>query len=203
MKTTMNIIALLTLMLTGLSVCCVTDTLAVDYTLKLVANQSAIESELEAQIPTFNSMVTTGVGGVYQSDDYKIAYAKALFGNEIFVRGLNGGLGLKGAFGQAEKRHIEDDIASLGFTAALSYDLSKEFGPDIPLTFLSSMTLAPEPLCFSDTDGFFEFMLECDWKVLEQAAVVASYRYLNIDYKPDTDRQTIDSTGYVGLKLFF
>ncbi|MFZ2630955.1 MAG: YfaZ family outer membrane protein [Desulfosalsimonadaceae bacterium] len=203
MKTKMKTIALLTLMFSGISVCCATASLAVDYTLKLVANQSAIESEFEALIPSFNSMVTTGVGGVYQSDDYKIAYAKALFGNEIFVRGLSGGLGLKGALGEAEKRHIEDDIASLGFTAALSYDLSKEFGPDIPVTFLSSMTLAPEPLCFSDTDGFFEFMLECDWKVLEQAAVVASYRYLNIDFKPDTNRQKIDSTGYVGLKLFF
>ena len=203
MQTKIKTIAFLTLMLSGILTCRSTDALAVDYTLKLVANQSAIESEFEALIPSFNSIVTTGLSGVYQSDDYKIAYAKALFGNEIFVRGLSGGLGLKAALGEAEKTYVEDDIATLGFTAAVSYDLSKEFGPDIPVTFLSSLTLAPEPLCFSDTDGLFEFLLECDWKVLEQAAVVASYRYLNVDFKHNINWQKIDSTGYVGLKLFF
>ena len=98
-------IAFLALMLSGILTCCSTDALAVDYTLKLVANQSAIESEFEALMPSFNSIVTAGVSGVYQSDDYKIAYAKALFGNEIFVRGLTGGLGLKAALGEIDFKH--------------------------------------------------------------------------------------------------
>jgi hypothetical protein len=203
METKMRPIALLTLMLSGIFVWCATDSMAVDYTFKLVTNRSALESELEAIFPSFNSTMTTGISGVYQSDDYKIVCAKALIGNEIFVRGLSGGLGLKAALGEAEKRNIEDDIASLGFTAAISYDLSKEFGPDIPVTFLSSLTLAPEPLCFSDTSEFFEFLLECDWKVLEQAAVVASYRYLEVEFENRRDWQTTNNTGYIGLKLFF
>jgi hypothetical protein len=199
-----RIIFLSTLMLSTVFVWgAVTESLAMDYNLKLVANQSALESELEAIFPSFNSIMTTGISGVYQSDDYKMLCAKALIGNEIFVQGLTGGLGLKAALGQAEKRHVEDDIATLGFTAAVSYDLSKEFGRDVPVTLLSSLTLAPQPLCFSDTDKFFEFLLECDWKVLEQAAVVASYRYLNIDFENDANWEKINSTGYIGLKLFF
>jgi len=179
------------------------EALAVDYNLKLVANQSAVESELEVIFPSFNSIMTTGVSGVYQDDDYKMICAKALIGNEIFVQGLTGGLGLKAALGEAEKRNFEDDIAVLGFTAAASYDLSKEFGRDVPVTLLSSLTLAPQPLCFSDTDKFFEFLLECDWKVLEQAAVVASYRYLNMDFENKGSWEQRNSTGYIGLKLFF
>ena len=199
----MKTIALLTLMLSGICACCSTASLAVDYTFRLVANQSALESEFEALVPSFDSIITTGASGVYQSDDYKIAYAKALIGNEIFVRGLKGELGLKGAIGEAEKRSIKDDIGNLGFTAAVSYDLSKELGNDIPVTLLSSLFLSPEPLCFADTNGFFEFLAECDWKVLEQAAVCVNYRYLNIDFNHKRNWQKIDSTGYIGLKLFF
>ncbi len=203
MKTKMKPVLLLTLILSGIFACFSSASLAMDYTFRLSANRSALDSELEAIFPSFNSILTTGVSGVYQSDDYKIAYAKALIGNEIFVRGLSGGLGLKAALGEAEKKYFKDDIASLGFTASLSYDLSKEFGRDIPVTLLSSLTLAPEPLCFSDTKDFFEFLLECDWKVLEQAAVCVNYRYLNIDFNHNRNWQKIDNTGYIGLKLFF
>ncbi|RJP86106.1 MAG: hypothetical protein C4518_14785 [Desulfobacteraceae bacterium] len=194
---------LLTLIFSGIFLCCSTASLAVDYGFKLVANQSAIESEFEAVIPSFNSTITAGAGGVYQSDDYKIGYAKALLGNDIFIRGLKGGLGLKGAVGEAEKGYRKDDIGNLGFTGAISYDLSKELGNDFPVTLMSSLFVSPEPLCFEDTDGFFEFLAEADWKVLEQAAVVVSYRYINIEFDHYSDWKKIDSTGYLGLKLFF
>lgn len=176
---------------------------ATDYAFKLVANRSALEGDFEIMFPSFDNIMTTGFGAVYQSDDYKFASAKALMGNEIFVRGLSGGLGFKAAAGEAEKHRIEDDIAALGFTAALSYDLSKEFGRNVPVTLLSSITIAPEPLCFSDSEEFFEFLLECDWKVFAQAALVASYRYIEIEFDNRRHWQKTDSTGYVGMKLFF
>lgn len=213
MKTNLRVLSCLILTLSLFFTCFPTSSQAVDYTFKLVASRTALEGDMEMLFPSLNPVMnssimgdntmTVGFSGVYQSDDYKLASARALMGNDIFVRGLSGGLGFKAAVGTAEKSHVEDDIAALGFTGALSYDLSKEFGRDVPVTLLSGITLAPQPLCFSDTENFFEFLLECDWKVLEQAAVVASYRHLEVEFDNRHDWQKTDNTGYVGVKLFF
>jgi len=43
-------------------------------------------------------------------DEYKILFASAMVGNEIFTDGLQGSLGFKGAWGEAEKSNQDGDI---------------------------------------------------------------------------------------------
>ncbi|MBC2716255.1 MAG: hypothetical protein HF978_13180 [Desulfobacteraceae bacterium] len=182
---------------------CVNNSMADDYNVRLSANQYALDSEFEAVINTSNSIVMTGISGVYDNDDYKILFLKALIGNEILIDGFTGGLGFKGAWGEAEKRNIDGDILNLGFTGYAGYDLSKTSLNNYPVILSSSLFFSPEPLSFGDTKKFIEILAECSWKVLDQAALILSYRYFEIDFTNRTKWEKSESAGYLGLKFFF
>ena len=179
------------------------NSVADDFSFELSANQTALDSEFEAVINTADTMIMSGISGLYKSDDYKMLFLKALIGNEILIDGLTGGLGFKGSWGHAEKRDIDGDILNLGFTCYASYDLSKSGLNNLPITLAASLYISPEPLSFIDTEEFIEVSTECSWKILDRAALVLSYRYIEIDFKNQTKWQKSDNAGYVGLKFFF
>ncbi len=181
---------------------CVNNSMANDYSVRLSANQYALDSEFNGVFNMADNMLTAGVSGVYDSDDYKILFLQALVGNEI-LDGFTGGLGFKGAWGEAEKRYIDGDVLNLGFTCYASYDLSKTALNNYPVILSSSLCFSPEPLSFSDTKKFVEILAECSWKVLDQASLVLNYRYLEIDFKNHKKWEKSDSAGYLGLKFFF
>ncbi|MGB9498243.1 MAG: YfaZ family outer membrane protein [Dissulfuribacterales bacterium] len=174
-----------------------------NFNFKLMANRSAIDSGFEAVIDVLGSNVSTGISGIYNEDEYKILFASAMIGNEIFIDGLQGSLGFKGGWGEAEKPNQDGDILNIGFVFSAAYDLSKAYSERFPVTLLSSVCFSPQPLCFQDTDEFLEVPAEIDWAVLEKAALVVSYRYIEIDFKEQTRWEKADSTGYVGLKFSF
>jgi len=173
------------------------------YNVRLSANQYALDSEFIGVFNVSDSMLTVGGSGVYDNNDYKIIFLSALIGNEILIDGLTGGLGFKGAWGEAEKRNIDGDVLNLGFMCYASYDLSKSSLNHYPVILSSSFYISPEPLSFGDTEEFIELLAECSWKILDQAALVLSYRYIEIDFTNRSKWQKSDSTGYLGLKFFF
>jgi len=177
--------------------------IANDFSFRLSANQKALDSEFIGLFDVSDSKLMGSVGGVYDNDDYKIIFLNALIENEIFFDGLTGGLGFRGVWGEAEKRYIDGDILNLGFVCFASYDLSKTDFNQFPVTFSSSLCLAPEPLSFLDTKEFIEILGECSWKVLDHAALVLNYRYIKIDFKKQTKFENSDSSGYMGLRFFF
>ncbi len=195
--------ALMMVTISLILLCFTGSALAEDFTYRLSANTDALDSEFTGSFDVSDSRLTTGISGVYDTDDYKILFLSALVGNEILIDGLTGGLGFKGAWGEAEKRNYDGDVLNLGFTFYAGYDLSKNELNNYPVTLSAGFTFSPEPLSFNDTKEFIEILAECSWKVVDQAAVVLNYRYIEIDFKNRNKWQKNDSTGYLGLKFFF
>ena len=174
-----------------------------NFSFKLLANRTAIDSGLDAVVNAKGSNFITGISGVYNEDDYKILFVKAMVKNELFIDGLQGMLGFKGGWGEAEKHQQKGDMLNIAFALSVAYDLSIAYSAQFPVTLSASASFSPQPLCFQDTDEFFETLAEVDWKVLENAALVASYRYIKINFNETTRWKKTDSTGYVGLKFSF
>ena len=174
-----------------------------DFRFRLSTNQNALDSEFEGVMDISDSQLITGISGLYDSGDYKLLFLKALIGNEIFFDGFTAGLGFKGTWGEAEKRNIDEDVLNLGFIAYAGYDFSKSGLNNLPIQLASTFYISPEPLAFEDTEGLIEVYAEGSWKVLEQAALVISYRYIEIDFDRTPKRQKSDHAGYLGLKFFF
>ena len=174
-----------------------------NFSFKLLANRSAIDSGVDAVIRVKDSNLVTGVSGVYDEDDYKILFARAMVKNELIIDGLQGMIGFQGGWGEAEKHQREGDLLNIAFALSVAYDLSVAYSNQFPVTLSASISFSPQPLCFRDADEFFEILAEIDWKVLENAALVASYRYIEMDFKKETRWEKADSAGYVGLKFSF
>jgi len=176
---------------------------AADYGFKLATNQNALEAELDLVVDMSDSHLFTGISGLYDNDDYKLLFVKAMISDQVLLDGLTAGLGLKGAWGEAEKRRFEADVLNAGFSCYIGYDLSKSGLNNLPVTLSSGSFISPEPLAFGDTEELIELTAEGVWKVLEQAAVVVSYRYIEIDFDSRPKSQKCDNAGYLGLKFFF
>jgi hypothetical protein len=178
--------------------------LAQTFNAQLLANQSALDGEFNAMFDMSESILTTGVNGVYKDDQYRYLNAKLSIGNELITPGLTGDLGIFGNIGRFEKTDRKAYLTSAGFMLTAAYDLSREVLDEIPVIFLTRISMAPEPLCFQDTDRFAEIVAEVQWQALRQAAVILRYRYLDVDFQKKGDEwQKTDSEGYVGLKFNF
>ena len=157
---------------------------AADYGFKLVTNQNALEAALDVNVDVSDSRLIAGISGLYDNDDYKLLFVKALVSDEVLFEGLTAGLGLKGTWGEAEKRHFDADVLNAGFACYVGYDLSKSGLNNLPVTLSAGFFMSPEPLSFEDTEELIEVTAQGTWKVLEQAAIVVSYRYIEIDFEP-------------------
>lgn len=201
MKKTANII----LILMGLAIAFPpTACLAQTFNAHLLANQSALDGEFNAMIEMSESILTTGVSGVYKDDQYRYLNGKLSIGNELITTGLKGDLGIFGNIGRFKEKDRKGNLTSAGFIVSAAYDLSKGVSDQIPVVFLSRISISPAPLCFQDTDRFAEIVAEVQWQALKQAAVVARYRYLDVDFeKKRAEWQKTDNEGYLGLKFIF
>ncbi len=173
------------------------------FSFKLLANRSAIDSGFDTVSHVKGDTFVTGISGVYNEDEYKILFAKAMVKNDLLINGLEGSLGFKGSWGEAEKHQQEADILNIAFALSVAYDLSIAYSEQFPVMISVTAGYSPQPLCFQDTEEFFETVAEVDWKVFENAALVASYRYINIDFDENIRWKKKDSTGYVGLRFSF
>lgn len=180
-----------------------TISMADDFSFRLSANEKTLDSEFIGLFDVSDSKLMGSIRGVYDTDDYKILFLNAIIQDEIFFDGFTGGLGLRSAWGEAEKRYIDDDILNLGFVCYGSYDLSKSTMNQYPVIFSSSFCFAPEPLSYEDTKNFMEVLAECSWKVLDQAALVVNYRYIKVNFKNHGNWKKTDNTGYMGIRFFF
>ncbi|MDA3895458.1 MAG: hypothetical protein PF482_04840 [Desulfobacteraceae bacterium] len=182
---------------------CTNVSMADDFSFRLSANQNALDSEFIGLFDVADSQLMGSIAGFYDTDDYKMISLNALIVDEVFCDGFTGGLGFRGAGGEAEKINNDGDILNLGFVCYANYDLSKSTINQYPITFSSSFCFAPEPLSFVDTKYFMEVLAECSWKVLDQAALVANYRYIKIKFKNHTNWKKSDNAGYIGLRFLF
>jgi hypothetical protein len=130
------------------------------FNVQLLANKSALDGEFNALIHMEDSILTTGVTGVYKDDHYRYLNGKLSIGNEIFTPGLTADLGIFANAGRFTKTARKGNLVSAGFMVTAAYDVSRGLAEQIPLVFLSRISLSPEPLCYQDTVRFTEFVAE-------------------------------------------
>lgn len=170
----------------------------------LQANASAIEAmgNVEFDMPT--GVLTLGGNILVDEDDYDLFGFQTLVGNVIDIEALTGQLGFKAVAGEAERPGSDSDVLVLAFSAGVQYDLSRALSrSDIPVTLHSYLHYAPDPTSFDDSDEYFEFIAGADWKILENGALIANYRYLEMDFEDPVNWQEIDNELYVGMKFMF
>ena len=171
------------------------------YIFGIMANRTAIEIQGEGGFYLQPSTFYAGANGVYHEDRYSMLGAHAMVGNVIYP-GLTGKIGFKGFFGRFEASNRNDqDLAALAFVVSASYDLSEVIATHyIPVILHATISAGPQPTSFSDTERFYEGVLATDWMFLENAAITASFRY--VDAKFDEWSRT-HGTAYLGFKFVF
>jgi len=180
------------------------DSPAQSFNMQLLANQSALDGEFNAINQLQESILTTGLGGIYKDDQYRYLNARLAIGNELMTKGLSGELGIFGNVGRFFRADQKGTLASAGFMLSAAYDFSRGMPEAVPLMLMSRISLSPSPLCFQDAEKFTEIIAEINWMVLKQAAVVARYRYLDADFeKKNAKWQKTDNAGYLGLRFIF
>jgi len=170
----------------------------------LQANPSAIEAMGSMEIDIPPSVLILGGNVLIDEDDYDLVGFQTLVGNIVDVRALSGQLGFKAVAGEAERRGSDSDVLALAFSAGAQYDLSQALGrSDIPVTLHGFLHYAPDPTSFDDSDEYFEFIAGADWKILENGALMANFRYLEMDFEDPVRWQETDNDLYVGMKFMF
>lgn len=171
------------------------------FTFGIQANRTAIEVFGEAGFHIQPSTVYVGGNGLYYEDKYRMASIHTMVGNVIH-RGMTGKIGFKGVAGRFERKgRDKQDLRALAFSISGSYDLSEVIATRyVPVILHATFSYSPKPLSFNDTERFFEGLLAADWMFLENAAITASFRYLDLNF--DTwDRS--HGSGYFGFKFIF
>lgn len=170
----------------------------------LQANPSAIEAMGSMEIDIPPSVLILGGNVLIDEDDYDLVGFQTLVGNIVDVQALSGQLGFKAVAGEAERRGSDSDVLALAFSAGVQYDLSRALSrSDIPVTLHGFLHYAPDPTSFDDSDEYFEFIAGADWKILENGALMANFRYLEMDFEDPVRWQETDNDLYVGMKFMF
>lgn len=173
------------------------------YQLELNASHSSVEAQFDIVQDLDVGLLITGIGGVYNDDDYKIADLKMALGSEMLIPGLNCALGFKGLLGEIEFDNIDGDLGAIGFLLSAVYDLPKTVAT-IPLQILAEVTVAPRPLCFIDSDKYVEMKAGFGIHILENAAIIVGYKHIDIHFDKElANRKMSDDIISVGYRLSF
>ena len=171
------------------------------YDLELNASHSAIEARFNATLPLEQGFLTTGIGAIYRDNDYKIADMKLALGKGILLPELRFNLGFKGVLGNIEKDYKDGDLIAIGFLFSGKYTIPESISP-IPIDVSVGLSLAPDPLCFSDSDSYLEVRTSLDFCVVKNGAIILGYRYIKVHLDDDHGQwEMSDATLFVGYKI--
>ena len=171
------------------------------YDLEVNAGHSALEARFNATLPLEQEFLTTGIGAVYSDNDYKIADVKLALGKVISLPELRFNLGFKGMLGNIEKDHKDGDLMAIGLLFSGKYTVPETISP-IPIDVSVSFSLAPDPLCFLDSDRYLEVRTSLDFCIAESGAIILGYRYIQVRLDDNHgDWEMSDETLFVGYQL--
>ena len=173
------------------------------YHIELNASHSAIEARFGNTLALEQGVLTTGIGAIYSDDDYKIADVKLTLGDGILLPGLKFNLGFKGILGDIEKGNKQGDLMAIGFLFSGKYSIPEAVSP-IPIDVSVGINVAPEPLCFLDSDRYWGFRTSLDFRIVKNAAIILGYRYIEVRFDEDPGRwEMSDDTIFLGCQLSF
>jgi len=171
------------------------------YDLEVNASRSVLEARFNATLPLEQGFLTTGIGAIYNDDDYKIVDVKLALGGEVLLPELSFNLGFKGVLGNIEKDYKDGDLMAIGFLFSGKYTISETISP-IPIDVSVGFSLAPDPLCFSDSDRYFEVRTSLDFCIVKNGAIILGYRYIKVGFSDDHGNwEMSDGTLFVGYQL--
>lgn len=171
------------------------------YDLEVNASQSALEARFNARLPLEQGFLTTGIGGIYKANDYKIADVILAIGDEILLPELRLNLGFKGMLGDIEKDYKEGDLMAIGFLFSGKYTIPETISP-IPVGVSVDFSLAPDPLCFSDSDKYLEAKTSLDFYIFKNGAIILGYRYIKVNLDENQGHwEMSDKTLFVGYRI--
>jgi len=170
---------------------------------ELNASQGAIEGGYEHKMPVEYGFLTAGVGALYSEDDYRIGQAKFTLGNDLSSDGLRFNLGFKGILGNVEENGKDADLMAIAFLFMGAFTFPETMVP-IPVDFSLNVSMAPEPLCFLDSDRYMDVRASLDFKIVKNAAISLGYRYIETHLEQDHGNwEKSDGSLFIGYQLRF
>lgn len=171
------------------------------YDLEVNAGSSTVEARFNATLPLEKGFLSTGLGAIYNDDDYKIADMKLALSNEILLPELRFNLGFKGLWGNIEKAYKDGDLMAIGLVFSGKYTIPRNISP-IPVDISAGFSLAPDPLCFKDSDSYLEFRTSLDLCIVKNGAIILGYRYIKVHFDDNHGQWKMsDKTFFVGYQL--
>lgn len=173
------------------------------YDLELNVGHSVLEARFNATLPLEQNFIKTGVGAIYNDDDYKLVDATVALSGEAFAPELTFNLGFKGLLGNMEEGVKDGDLMAVGFLLAGKYAIPEIILP-IPVDFTAGFTYAPDPLCFSDSEKYLEIRTGLDFHIITSGIITLGYRYIKADFENNYGQwDKSDNTLFIGFRILY
>jgi len=201
-KTSMKNIRTIALIVTAITLILPTYARSASINSEIYANSNNIILNVAWIFPAYDSYPEAGIGLDY-SDDYLITNLNFALKDDVLVPGLILGLGLKAFFGEVEVGPEEYDLGAVSFQVLGEYDLRGR-ATNLPITISASFSLAPEALCFRDSNRYMEFSAALYFYVVENGAIGVGYRSFNARFDdPPGEVEKDDDSLFIGFRLRF
>ncbi len=189
------IVALLAFILPGAS-------LAEDLSVEIYASSEDIDLKISRESPFYDNYMEAGFA-LYYGEDYLISNVNLALKGEVATPGLSLGLGFKGLLGEVEIQNRDLDLMGVSFFVLGEYDFEESFF-NLPVNISMSISMAPEPLCFSDTDKYLEFYSAIYLYIVKNGAIGIIYRSFEAHFEgPSGEVKESDDAVLLGIKLSF
>ncbi len=174
------------------------------YEVGLRVNNSAIEAIAAMEYTTMPGKVRIDANGLYEDDDYKMIGSSITFGDEVITPGLTGRLGFRGVLGDFDRPGKDSNLVAAAFVLGADYDLSSAYlSYYIPLILHADVNIGPSPICFDDTEEYIEANFGVDWMIIQNAALMIHFRFLEAEFEDPVKWQENDRAVYAGIKFRF
>ena len=171
------------------------------YDLEINAGNSVVEARFNATLPLEQDFVITGIGAVYNDDDYTIGDITLAWGRDVFLPTLRFTLGVKGVLGDIETNDKDSDLVAIGLLFSGKYTIPKTFLP-LPLDISAGVCFAPDPVCFSDSDKYLEVRTGLDFHIIQSGIITLGYRYIKAYFDNNYGQWDMsDGTIFIGYRL--
>ncbi|MFW6081412.1 MAG: YfaZ family outer membrane protein [Desulfosalsimonas sp.] len=172
--------------------------------LGLQVNDSALEVLAGIEFPATPGQMRLDANAVYEDDEYKMLGASLTIGDTVVTPGLTGRLGFRGVLGEFERPGKDSDLYAAAFVMGAEYDLSSAYiSRYIPVVLHATLNFGPSPLCFDDTDEYIELNGGVEWWIIENAALMLNFRYIDVEFDDPVRWDETDSAAYGGIKFRF
>ena len=169
---------------------------------EIYANADDIKLNVAYIFPAYESYPEVGFGLDY-SDDYLITNLNFALKDDVLAPGLILGLGLKAFFGEVEVGPREFDLGAVAFQVLGEYDLRGKV-TNLPITMSACFCIAPESLCFRDSNRYMEFSAGLYFYIVENGAIGVGYRDFEARFDdPSGEVKGSDDSFFIGFRLRF